>query len=64
MQVLGRFVAAQGSGRERLYAGPTGNFGVPCERDFAKLNLRLSILEQPDKNDQQRANGLDVGGRE
>jgi len=38
--------------------------GAPHERDFVKPNSHLSIFEQPDKNDQQRANGLCVGGRE
>jgi len=76
VQVRGRLIAAQGGGRERINAFPRRDFAClrvapasaeargPCERDFSKLNLHLSIFEQHDKNDQQRANGLRAGGRE
>jgi len=36
----------------------------PRERDFVKVKSHVSIFEQSDKNDQQRADGLCVRGRE
>jgi len=55
-------IAAAPSGKDT--GVPWTDFGRPCERDFVKVNLHVSIFEQDDKNDQQRAAGLCVGGRE
>ena len=49
--LTGQVVAAYGSSRERIYAFPTRDFGSPRRRDFARLNLHLTLFEQPGKKE-------------